>query len=150
MKVFTSNKIIFLLLFCFSLNGILSAAEMRTWTNLKGQIIKAQLLDMEGDYVRLRLENGRDSRVQRKTLSIGDQKYLEEFGGAEEGGFDPKSKITVPEKEMKFDSKTLKKRDDKFELPDGYSLQFDIIESEHFLVMSSGRVKGKSTAELAE
>ena len=51
---------------------------------------------------------------------------------------------------MKFNSKTLIKRDDKFELPDGYSLQFDIVESEHFLVMSSGKVRGKDTAELAE
>ena len=51
---------------------------------------------------------------------------------------------------MKFNSKTLVKRDDKFELPDGYSLQFDIVESEHFLVMSSGKVRGKDTAELAE
>ncbi|MED5471158.1 MAG: hypothetical protein VX577_05390 [Verrucomicrobiota bacterium] len=150
MKVFTKNKIIFLCLFWFSLSGIMSAAEMRTWTNLKGQKIKAQLLDVDGDYVRLRLENGRDSRILRKTLSVGDQKYLEEYGGAEKVGFDPKAKITVPEKEMKFDSKTLKKRDDKFELPDGYSLQFDIIESEHFLVMSSGNVRGKDTAELAE
>ena len=32
----------------------------------------------------------------------------------------------------------------------GYSLEFDVIESEHFLVMSSGNVKGKDTAELAE
>ena len=108
MKVFINNNIIFLVLFCFSLNGTVSAAEMRTWTNLKGQKIKAQLLDVDGDYVRLRLENGRDSRVPRKTLSIGDQKYLEEYGGAEKGVFDPKAKITVPEKEMKFDSKTLK------------------------------------------
>ena len=130
--------------------GLSYSAEMRTWTNLKGQQIKAQLVAVDGEYVLLRLENGRDSRIPRKTLSVGDQKFLEEYGGAEKIQIDPKAKITVPEKEMKFNSKTLVKRDDKFELPDGYSLQFDIVESEHFLVMSSGKVRGKDTAELAE
>ena len=130
--------------------GLSYSAEMRTWTNLKGQQIKAQLVAVDGEYVLLRLENGRDSRIPRKTLSVGDQKFLEEYGGAEKIPIDPKAKITVPEKEMEFNSKTLVKRDDKFELPDGYSLQFDIVESEHFLVMSSGKVRGKDTAELAE
>ncbi|MAP17394.1 MAG: hypothetical protein VX016_09880 [Verrucomicrobiota bacterium] len=134
----------------FSLSNLSHSAEPRTWTNLKGQNIKAQLIAVDGDYVILRLQNGRDSRILRKTLSIGDQKFLEEYGGAEKIPIDPKGKITVPEKEMKFNSKTLIKRDDKFELPDGYSLQFDIVESEHFLIMSSGKVRGKDTAELAE
>jgi hypothetical protein len=150
-KFYKNIKFIFLtiLLFLFSL-GLSHSAEMRTWTNLKGQQIKAQLVAVDGDYVLLRLANGRDSRIPRKTLSVGDQKFLEEYGGAEKIPIDPKAKITVPEKEMKFNSKTLIKRDDKFELPDGYSLQFDIVESEHFLVMSSGKVRGKDTAELAE
>ena len=134
----------------FSLLNLSHSAEPRTWTNLKGQNIKAQLIAVDGDYVILRLQNGRDSRILRKTLSIGDQKFLEEYGGVEKIPIDPKGKITVPEKEMKFNSKTLIKRDDKFELPDGYSLQFDIVESEHFLIMSSGKVRGKDTAELAE
>lgn len=134
----------------FSFLNLSHSAEPRTWTNLKGQNIKAQLIAVDGDYVILRLQNGRDSRILRKTLSIGDQKFLEEYGGAEKIPIDPKGKITVPEKEMKFNSKTLIKRDDKFELPDGYSLQFDIVESEHFLIMSSGKVRGKDTAELAE
>ena len=149
---FSKNNKLFLLTLLLSLFlvNLSYSAEPRTWTNLKGQQIKAQLVSVDGDYVILRLENGRDSRVLRKTLSIGDQKFLEEYGGAEKIPIDPKAKITVPEKEMKFNSKTLIKRDDKFELPDGYSLQFDIVESEHFLVMSSGKVRGKDTAELAE
>lgn len=141
---------LFQIFLSFSLSNLSHSAEPRTWTNLKGQNIKAQLIAVDGDYVILRLQNGRDSRVLRKTLSVGDQKFLEEYGGAEKIPIDPKGKITVPEKEMKFNSKTLIKRDDKFELPDGYSLQFDIVESEHFLIMSSGKVRGKDTAELAE
>ena len=141
---------LFQIFLSFSLSNLSHSAEPRTWTNLKGQNIKAQLIAVDGDYVILRLQNGRDSRILRKTLSIGDQKFLEEYGGAEKIPIDPKGKITVPEKEMKFNSKTLIKRDDKFELPDGYSLQFDIVESEHFLIMSSGKVRGKDTAELAE
>ena len=151
MKFHKNIKFIFITIFLFHFSiGLSYSAEMRTWTNLKGQQIKAQLVAVDGEYVLLRLENGRDSRIPRKTLSVGDQKFLEEYGGAEKIPIDPKAKITVPEKEMKFNSKTLTKRDDKFELPDGYSLQFDIVESEHFLVMSSGKVRGKDTAELAE
>ena len=151
MKFHKNIKFIFITIFLFHFSiGLSYSAEMRTWTNLKGQQIKAQLVAVDGEYVLLRLENGRDSRIPRKTLSVGDQKFLEEYGGAEKIPIDPKAKITVPEKEMKFNSKTLIKRDDKFELPDGYSLQFDIVESEHFLVMSSGKVRGKDTAELAE
>ena len=151
MKFHKNIKFIFITIFLFLFSiGSSYSAEMRTWTNLKGQQIKAQLVAVDGEYVLLRLENGRDSRIPRKTLSVGDQKFLEEYGGAEKIPIDPKAKITVPEKEMKFNSKTLTKRDDKFELPDGYSLQFDIVESEHFLVMSSGKVRGKDTAELAE
>lgn len=151
MKFSKNIKFIFITIFLFLFPiGLSYSAEMRGWTNLKGQQIKAQLVAVDGEYVLLRLENGRDSRIPRKTLSVGDQKFLEEYGGAEKIPIDPKAKITVPEKEMKFNSKTLTKRDDKFELPDGYSLQFDIVESEHFLVMSSGKVRGKDTAELAE
>ena len=72
--------------------GLSYSAEMRTWTNLKGQQIKAQLVAVDGEYVLLRLENGRDSRIPRKTLSVGDQKFLEEYGGAEKIPIDPKQK----------------------------------------------------------
>ena len=127
--------------------GPTDAAEMRTWTNLKGQKLKAQLLSADTENVRLRLESGRDVTIPRKTLSIGDLQFIKEYGGAGEVAVDPKAKLTVPEKTMKFDSKTLTRRDsdvdgrdDKFIFPDGYSLQFDMVESEHFLVMSSGSV----------
>ena len=106
MKFNKNNKLFLLtLLLSLFLVNLSYSAEPRTWTNLKGVQIKAQLVSVDGDYVILRLENGRDSRVLRKTLSIGDQKFLEEYGGAEKIPIDPKAKITVPEKEMKFNSK---------------------------------------------
>ena len=91
--------------------GAADAAEMRTWTNLKGQKIKAQLLSADNENVRLRLESGRDVTVPRKTLSIGDLEFIKEYGGGEGAPVDPKAKLTVPEKTMKFDSKTIKRRD---------------------------------------
>ncbi len=137
--------------------GATDAAEMRTWTNLKGQKLKGQLLSADTENVRLRLESGRDVTIPRKTLSIGDLQFIKEYGGGGESPVDPKAKITVPEKTMKFDSKTITRRDsdgdgrdDKFIFPDGYSLRFDMVETEHFLVMSSGSVRGKDTAQLAE
>lgn len=130
--------------------GIASAAEVRTWTNLKGKSIKAKLLSVDQESVNLELANGSRATVKRNTLSASDQKYLTEYGGAKEVAIDPKAKISVPEKDMRFDSKTVNGRDDKFVLPEGFSLEFKITESEHFLVMTSGSLRGKDTAELAE
>ena len=130
--------------------GIAGAAEMRTWTNLKGQKIEAKLLSVDGETVNLQLKNGSRASVKRNTLSAADQQNLTEYGGAEEVKLDPNAKIGVPEKAMKFDSKTVIRRKDKLTLPFGIELQFGIIESEHFLVMSSGSVRGQDTAELAE
>ncbi len=132
-------------------SGLSPAAEMRTWTNLKGQKIKAQLVSVDDKHVRLRMEGGRDVTIERKTLSIGDQQYLKEYGGAADLEVDPKGKVGMPAKEAKIDTKLHVKRDDKFMFPAPFSsLEFDIIETPHFLVMSSGRVRGKDTAELAE
>ena len=61
---------------CVMIPGAADAAEMRTWTNLKGQKLKAQLLSADNENVRLRLDSGRDVTVPRKTLSIGDQQFI--------------------------------------------------------------------------
>lgn len=130
--------------------GICSAAEMRKWTNLKGQTIEAKLLSVDAENVNLQLKNGSRASVPRNSLSAADQKYLTEYGGAEELVADPDAKISVPEKDMRFDPKTVTNREDKFVLPGDFSLEFKMIESEHFIVMTSGSVRGGDTAELAE
>ena len=130
--------------------GIATAAEVRKWTNLKGQTIEAKLLSVDAENVNLELKNGSRASVPRKSLSAADQQYLTEYGGAKELEIDPKAKISVPEKDMRFDPKTVVKRDDKFILPGEFSLEFKMIESEHFFIMSSGSVRGGDTAELAE
>jgi hypothetical protein len=133
-----------------SIVGMAEAVEMRMWANLKGQKIEAELLSVLDDDVRLRMKNGRDVTIKRSTLSAADQKYLTEYGGAEEIAPATDGKVGMPEKSMRFDSKSLKKPDEAFHLPEGYSLSFDIIESDHFLILSTGSVRGKDTAELAE
>ena len=123
-------------------SGSVDAVEMRTWTNLKGQKLKAQLLSANNENVRLRLESGRDVTVPRKTLSIGDLEFIKEYGGGEGVPIDPKAKLTVPEKTMKFDSKTIKRRDtngdgrdDKFIFPDGQSGQYSFGGKEVLLIL---------------
>ncbi len=130
--------------------GIAGAAEMRKWTNLKGQTIEAKLLSVDAESVNLQLENGSRATVPRNSLSAADQQYLTEYGGAKELEIDPDAKISVPEKDMRFDSKTVVNRDDRFILPGDFSLEFKMIESEHFFIMTSGSVRGGDTAELAE
>ncbi len=152
MKSMAPSVLRFLLLTLpFVFAASLPAAEMRTWTNLKGQKIKAQVLSVDGERVRLRMEGGRDVTIERKTLSLGDQQYLKEFGGAADVPVDPKAKLDMPAKKVKFDAKTLVRRDDKFVITVGDSpVEFDILESPHFLVMSSSGARGRDTAELAE
>ena len=130
--------------------GLTVAAEFRTWTSIKGTKVEAKLLNVDGETINLQKQDGSRLSVKRELFSAADQKYLIEYGGAKEVPIDPKAKIGVPEKSMKFDSKTITLRPDKFVLPEGFSLEFKITESEHFLVMTSGSVRGKDTAELAE
>jgi hypothetical protein len=130
--------------------GISGAAEMRKWTNLKGQTIEAKLLSVDAETVNLQLKNGSRASVPRTSLSAADQKYLTEYGGAKALVIDPDAKISVPEKDMRFDPKTLINRDDKLVLPGEFSLEFKMVESEHFIILTSGSVRGGDTAELAE
>ena len=53
-------------------------AEMREWTNSKGQRITAELVKMSNETVTLRLAKGGEGIVQRSDLSPADQEYLAE------------------------------------------------------------------------
>lgn len=68
-------RAIFCILFALGLiQGVF--AEMREWTNSKGQRIKAEMVNMTDDTVTLKRENGSEGIVQRSDLSAADQEYL--------------------------------------------------------------------------
>ncbi len=71
-----------LLLFCTSLllTGTTTAEDFRTFTNTKGQSIRAALVKINGDDVVLRKEDGTEYTVKAATLSAFDIDWLKTKG----------------------------------------------------------------------
>lgn len=51
-------------------------AEFRSWTNIEGTKIDAELVKAEGENVTLKLRNGKQTTVPRAKLSFADQDFL--------------------------------------------------------------------------
>ncbi|MEP4078844.1 hypothetical protein [Haloferula sp.] len=124
------------------------AAETRTWTSRKGSNIEAQLLKVEGSEVVLLTPESREIKLKVEDLSLADRQYLIEYGGAAPevvaGG-----ELGEPENEVKIDSKTFKKLEDDLLLGGSTELSFELLETEHFLIASSG-IRMQAVAETAE
>jgi len=66
-------------IFCALLLGAANLlAAPRTWTNLSGQQIEAELVELEETTVRLKLKNGSFYKLEIKQLSEADQAFLTE------------------------------------------------------------------------
>ncbi|MEZ5300713.1 MAG: hypothetical protein R3F11_08655 [Verrucomicrobiales bacterium] len=125
------------------------AAELRTWTSLKGTTLDAKLLKVDGEDVILEKEDGTRLDVKRNQLSIGDQRYLQEYGGAEELG--PQTgRMKSPAKEVKIDKKEFVKTEEPFRFGEDGGLEFHGMVTPHFYVVSDGRDFIRETAENAE
>lgn len=57
----------------------LLAQEYRTFTNAKGQSVKARVLSVDRDQARIALENGTEFSISVYNLSPGDQEYLKSW-----------------------------------------------------------------------
>lgn len=66
------------------------AAELRTFTDVKGRSLRASLVAVRGTEVTLRLENGQEYNVSLATLSTADQQWLKSQS-APGGGRSPTS-----------------------------------------------------------
>lgn len=92
-------------------------AESRTFTNLKGQKIEAEIVAVAGDKVTLRLTNGKDYTIPTKSLSLGDQILVDAWvakKGKPGAGKPDKSTLVIPDNvdyrfEFEVDKKRLKK-----------------------------------------
>ncbi|MGB6221880.1 MAG: hypothetical protein WBG04_12670 [Haloferula sp.] len=124
------------------------AAETRTWTSRKGSNIEAQLLKVEGKEVILLTPESREIKLKVEDLSLADRQYLIEYGGAAvevvAGG-----DLGEPENEVKIDTKTFKSLEKPLLLGDSTELSFELLETEHFLIASSG-MRPQAIAETAE
>ena len=128
------------------------AAEMREWTSVKGTKIQATYVRLDGETVILLTKESRELRVPKGQLSKGDQDYLKEIG-AKATGFQPSgpvkpARLIIPAKEVKIDPKTFVKREAPLEIPQ--VIFTEVLESPHFIVASTGKIRCKDTAENAE
>ncbi len=129
--------------------SIAQAAELRTWMSRKGGTIEAELGSLTAGEVVLITKEAKEIKIKVEDLSLADRQHLVEFGGADpsiitsgEPGF--------PEKDVRIDAATIKKLTDKMDFGDDSQLEFDLVESAHFLVASAGKIRGQDTAETAE
>lgn len=128
----------------------LHAADSRIWTSRKGSTIEAELLGIDGDSATLLAADSKQIKLKVEDLSLADRQFLVEYGNA-----DPKiltaGEVGEPEKQVRIDSKTFKKLDDKkMKFGTNDEAVYDLMESEHFLIASAGRVRPQAIAETAE
>ncbi len=127
----------------------MSGAEFRTWTDTKGRTVEAKLVRVDDDVVIVEMKDGRKTEIKRKVLSRADIDFLAEYGGKGAADVNLDAEAAVPEKSARIDTKVFKKWDQPFQFT-GLEIDFDVLETPHFLVMSAGSVREKDTAEGAE
>jgi hypothetical protein len=129
----------------------LYAGEARIWTSRKGSTLEAELLKQDGVNATLLGKDGKQVVLKLDDLSLADRQFLVESGGA-----DPKILVTgdvgEPEKQVKIDTATIKKlpKDQTLVFGSETEAEFELTESEHFLIASAGEVRPQAAAETAE
>ncbi len=134
----------------------LHAAEARIWTSRKGTSLEAELIrfdDKNEKSKTVTLLNTKDRKemvLPMVELSIADREFLVETAGA-----DPKILIEgeagQPEKQVKIETNTFKKLKPSPLLFDTDSeSDYDILESEHFIIATAGEPRPQPIAETAE
>ncbi len=126
-----------------------SAAEERVWTSRKGADVTAQLLRVEGDEAVLITPQLRTITLRIEDLSLVDRLYLVEYGGADQNVV-TKSEVGVPEKDARDMSKTFERVKERFVLGTDDDLQYDMLKTEHFYVITQGKIRPMDVAEVAE
>ena len=130
--------------------AIAHAEESRTWTSIKGSTMDATLAKMQGEEVFLVTKDRKEIKLPVTSLSLADRQFLVENVSAPETILSAGA-LSLPEKELKFDSKTCKKLKEKFKLSaEDSEGMFEQMETEHFLILYAGDVRPNVVAEIAE
>lgn len=138
-------------IYALSLLSPLQAAEVRTWTSSSGTTVEAKLLKLDSakGEVHLVTPENKTIKVKVETLSLADRAHLVDFAQADKKIITD-VKLTIPEKDIRFDKKTLKPLEKRMGFGSSDLLAFDLLESEHFLIASTGRFRAQPLAEMAE
>ena len=127
----------------------LAAAELRIWTSAAGTTIEAKFQKIEDEEVHLLTSESKVVQVKIEDLSLADRHHLVEYAEADKK-YLTEIELTIPEEDIRFDKKTLKDLDEKMGFGDRTELEFDLLESEHFLIATTGRFRAEPLAEMAE
>ncbi|WP_035612128.1 hypothetical protein [Haloferula sp. BvORR071] len=128
----------------------LHAGEMRIWTSRKGGTLEAELLRADDTNATLLTKERKETLVPLADLSIADRQFMVENTGA-----DLKilalGEVGKPELQVKFDSSSFKKlKTSNLTFSDESESDFELMETEHFLVATAGGVRPQGIAETAE
>ena len=127
-----------------------TAAELRIWTSSSGTTIEAKFQKMDDQEVHLITPKSKIIKVKLDGLSLADRHHLIEYAEADLKIL-TEVKLTIPEKSARIDKSTFKAhRDKKMGYGTRSDLQFDLYETEHFYIASTGRFRPNATAEIAE
>ncbi len=129
---------------------LLQAAETRIWTSRKGSTIEAELLRFDETNATLLATGGKQIVLPLADLSIADRQFMVENVGAD-------AKILVagevgePEKQVKIESGTFKKlKESNLLFGTESESDYELMESEHFLIATAGGVRPQAIAETSE
>jgi len=142
------RPVLILALACTSITPLV-ANDLRLWTSRKGTTISAKLLKLEDGKAHLVTEETKVIKVDVDDLSLADRQHLVEFAGAD-AQIISETPLGIPEKEARISSKDFKRLDEKLSLPGETEGDFDLLETEHFLIGTHGKVRAKGLAEMAE
>jgi len=104
---------------------------------------------MDAKEVHLLTPESKVVKVRIEDLSLADRHHLVEYAQADKKIL-TEVELTIPEEDIRFDKKTLKSLEKKMGFGDRTELQFDLLESEHFLIATTGRFRPQPLAEMAE
>jgi hypothetical protein len=128
----------------------IKAAETRIWTSRKGSTIEAELLRFDETNATLLAAGSKQVVLPLVDLSIADRQFMVENVGAD-------AKILIagevgePEKQAKIDSSTFKKlKESNLTFGTESESDYDLLQTEHFLIASAGDIRPQGIAETAE
>lgn len=144
------NVLLLLVGLGFSLHHIAFAAEPRVWTSRKGSIIEAELLKADATSATLATKDARQIVLKIEDLSLADRQFLVEFGGVD-AAILVAGDLGSPEEQVRIDAATIVKlKDAKLDFAGDTAMEFELTQTEHFLIASSGKVRPDAVAKTAE
>lgn len=150
MQKISRHAIVLLLGLGFASGSIAGAAEMRVWTSRKGSILEAELLKADATSATLVTKEAKQIVLKIEDLSLADRQFLVEYGGAD-AAILVAGELGEPEAQVRIDSATIKKlKDVTLPFADETELNFELTQSEHFLIATAGKVRADAVVETAE